>query len=122
MRFVSKIKTQLFQPSTTNKAILFQLFQPNFSKTPFSSFSHFSSHCSQLCSDSINFLLFIKIKNFFNNINYFFEFSFSGISFMLIFSINLINSLTIYSTLSFLFLPPLNKSFTKDDGFWYFGI
>ena len=31
MRFVSKIKIQLLQEGTTKKAILLQLFQPNFS-------------------------------------------------------------------------------------------
>ena len=35
MRFVSKIIIQPFQPSTTKKTILFPLYYPNFSKTPF---------------------------------------------------------------------------------------
>ena len=46
MRFASKINTQFFQPSTTKNAILFLLFQPNFSKTPFIQLSQISSHCS----------------------------------------------------------------------------
>ena len=49
MRFVSKIKIQLFQPSTTKKAILFQLFQTNFSKTPFSQLSQLSQPLQPTC-------------------------------------------------------------------------
>ena len=63
MRFLSKTKNQLFQPSTTKKAILFQLFQPKFSKTPFFQLSQLFQSLQPPCFHFLSIRYYVLCYN-----------------------------------------------------------